>query len=266
MLGWVSCVESKGYADLVNKIDSPVLSALLRVSRGSRYGIPYNTRMNENTYPCPPAGVIFDMDGVICDTRDHHLKAFQELVGLYGLSLTAEEFNPLFGMANHKLIPKIFGEELTPAQIEDRADWKESRYRELIARDIELMAGVREMVTWLNERGVPVAVASSAPKANVEQILESTGLISLLKTYLGAEDVTNHKPHPEVFLTAAERMGTAPAETWVIEDSLHGINAGLAAGMSVLAVATTHDASELSPATAVFDDVAKVFVVLKTSE
>lgn len=222
--------------------------------------------MNQNTYPCPPAGVIFDMDGVICDTREHHLRAFQELMSLYDRSLTAEEFDHLFGMANHKLIPQLFGEELTTAQIEDRADWKESRYRELIARDIELMEGVREMVDWLRERNVPVAVASSAPRANVEQILKTTGLIEVLSTFLAAEDVTNHKPHPEVFLTAAERLNVDPALAWVIEDSLHGINAGLAAGMTVLAVSTTHPASELGPATAVFDNVAKLFEVLKTSE
>jgi len=230
----------------------------------SSQNFPYNTAMNQKTYPCPPAGVIFDMDGVICDTREHHLRAFQELMSLYDRSLTAEEFSHLFGMANHKLIPHMFGEELTSAQIEDRADWKESRYRELIARDIELMEGVREMVEWLCERNVPVAVASSAPRANVEQILKTTGLADLLTTFLAAEDVENHKPHPEVFLTAAERMNVPPAAAWVIEDSLHGINAGLAAGMSVLAVATTHEASELSPATAVFDNVAKVFEVLKT--
>ena len=136
----------------------------------SRSVFPYNSSMNENTYPCPPAGVIFDMDGVICDTRDHHLRAFQELVGLYGLSLTAEEFNPLFGMANHKLIPRLFGEELTPEQIEDRGLERIARHRELIARDIELMAGVREMVSWLNERGVPVAVALSAPESKCRAI------------------------------------------------------------------------------------------------
>ncbi len=168
-------------------------------------------------------------------------------------------------MENRKLIPKLFGRELPEDEIREHADWKEARYRELIDGQIELMEGVADLVAWLGENGLGAAVASSAPKANVEQILRSTGLMRRMGAYLASEDVTHHKPHPEIYLKAADRLGVPAAEAWVIEDSLHGIEAGQRAGMKVLAVATTHRADELQVADAVFDNVAQILSMLKTS-
>lgn len=199
------------------------------------------------------------MDGVLCDTRVYHFKAFQELCQRHERTLTEEEFQPLFGMENRKLIPRIFHQDLSEPQVRELADWKEARYRELIANTIELMPGVRDLVHWLKSSGRPIAVASNAPRANVEQILESTGIADQFGAVIAYEDVTRSKPHPEAFLTAAARIGAEPAHSWVVEDSLHGIEAGLAAGMTVLAVATTHPPAELSPAHAVFTNVADLF-------
>lgn len=219
----------------------------------------YKDRMKRLIPFVPPAGVIFDMDGVICDTRIYHLRAFQELCQRHGRDLSEEEFQHLFGMENRKLIPRIFQQDLPAPAVRELADWKEARYREMIADAIELMPGVAELIHWLNVSRRPIAVASNAPRANVEQILESTGLAGRFDVVLAYEDVTRSKPDPEVFLTAASRLGIPPAQTWVIEDSLHGIEAGLAAGMTVLAVATTHLAGELAPAHAVFADVADIY-------
>ncbi|MBY0587491.1 HAD family phosphatase [bacterium] len=210
-----------------------------------------------------PAAILFDMDGVLCDTQPMHLLAFQELARRHDINLSAEQFKTMFGMENRKLIPKLFGRPLPEDEIREHADWKEARYRQLIDGQIELMRGVADLVDWLRSRGIGRAVASSAPKANVEQILRSSGLIDHFGTYLASEDVTHHKPHPEIYLTAAELLGVEPARAWVIEDSLHGIEAGQRAGMRVLAVATTHPAEELQVADAVFDNVAQILDMLK---
>ncbi len=221
--------------------------------------------MKRFNFQRPPAAILFDMDGVICDTQPMHLKAFVELAQKHGIELTAERFRTLFGMENRKLLPKLFGRDLPEEEIRAHADWKEARYRELINGQIELMEGVSELVGWLQENGLGSAVASSAPKANVEQILHSTGLMKRMGAYLASEDVTHHKPHPEIYLKTAERLGVPAKEAWVIEDSLHGIEAGQRAGMKVLAVATTHGADELQVADAVFDSVAQILGMLKTS-
>jgi HAD superfamily hydrolase (TIGR01509 family) len=221
--------------------------------------------MKRFEYRQRPAAILFDMDGVLCDTQEMHLRAFLELAQRNGLDLTAEQFRTLFGMENRKLIPRIFGRELPIEEVDRHADWKEARYRELIADQIELMPGVEGLVTWLTEARIPAAVASSAPRANVEQILRSTHLLDRMRAYLASEDVTHHKPHPEIYWKAADRLGVPRENAWVIEDSLHGIEAGQRAGMRVLAVATTHPAAELQVADAVFDNVAQILEMLKTT-
>ena len=207
--------------------------------------------------------VVFDMDGVLCDTGGVHLKAFQELAAEHGITFTAEQFQTMFGMANRAFIPRMFGKEMDLESIDRLADQKESRYRELIAHDIEPSPGVRELVDWLKSKSISMAVASSAPRATVEQIMSVTGLETAMRAMLGAEDVERHKPDPLVYLSAAHQIGSEPDHTWVIEDSLHGIQAGLAAGMTTIAVATTHPAEELEIADLVLRDMHAVLDLLR---
>ena len=221
--------------------------------------------MRPTIHPCPPAGVIFDMDGVLCDTRMFHFQAFQELCLRSGRTLSEEEFRPLFGMGNGELIPKLFGDSIAPQFVREYADWKEARYRQLIGGRVEPMPGVRGLVHRLKGMGLPAAVASSAPRANVEQILEGAGLREFFQAVLAQEDVSRHKPDPEVFLAAADRLQLDPRTVWVLEDSHHGIQAGRAAGMTVLAVASTHEASQLSSADGVFSSVAEILELLESS-
>lgn len=202
--------------------------------------------------PLPADAVIFDMDGVIADTREFHLLAFQELGERHGVPMTADQFRGMFGLENSVFLPRMFGRPMAPEESRRLADWKEARYRELITGRVELLPGVRELIAWLVAEKRPLAVASSAPRPNVEQVLRTTGIEPYFAALLSSEDVTRHKPHPDVFLTAAARLGTAPERCWVIEDSLHGIEAAKAAGIPCIAVATTHPEEELSPADVVY--------------
>lgn len=194
------------------------------------------------------------MDGVLADTREYHLRAFQDLGALRGAAMTAERFQTMFGLENSVFLPKMFGRPLDPADIRQMADWKEARYRELIAGAVTLLPGVRELIVWLRRRQIPLAVASSAPRVNIDQILRSTGLETEFQAALAAEDVTRHKPFPDVFLAAAQLLGVAPERAWVIEDSHHGIEAARAAGIFAIAVATTHAEADLALADVVYPD------------
>lgn len=216
----------------------------------------------KNIDPVPPDAVIFDMDGVLADTRDFHLQAFQELGAPHGVPMTAAQFQTMFGLENSKFLPIMFGREMGPDEIKEMADWKEARYRELIADRLTLLPGARELIHWFTTRGIPISVASSAPRANIEQILQSAGVAEAFTATLSCEDVTRHKPEPDVFLLAAERMQASPDRCWVIEDSLHGIEAAKAARCQALAVATTHPAADLGPADAVFADLSALFRAL----
>lgn len=168
-------------------------------------------------------------------------------------------------MDNSVLIPKLFEGAIAPSIVREYAEWKEARYRELIGGRTTPMPGVRELLHRLKGMGLPTAVASSAPRANVEQILEGAGLRDFFEVVLAQEDVTRRKPDPEAFLTAAARLRLDPETVWVLEDSLHGIHAGRAAGMTVLAVASTHEASQLTSADGVFASVSEVLELLESS-
>lgn len=211
----------------------------------------------------PPDAVIFDMDGVIADTRDYHLQAFQELGARHGAEMTSERFQKMFGLANPRFLREMFDRPLTETEIRQFADWKEARYRELIAASITLLPGVQDLIDWLRELNRPMAVASNAPRANVEQILSTAGLRQYFQAVAAWEDVTHPKPHPEIFLVSAAKLSCPPARAWVIEDSLHGIEAALAGGIPVIGVATTHPAAELAPANVVYDDLAELVADLR---
>lgn len=198
------------------------------------------------------------MDGVLADTRDYHLRAYLDVGAEYGLELSPEEFRKLFGLENRAFIPRVISRPMTLSEIDLLAARKEARYREIIADNVRLLDGVPELIDWLSQRGMPLAVASSAPRANVQQILETSGLLPSFRTYLGSEDVERHKPHPDVYLKAASLLGVAPERAWVVEDSHHGIEAAVAAGCRCIGVATTHPREELTGAAIVYDTLAEL--------
>ena len=134
-------------------------------------------------------------------------------------------------------------------RIAELADRKEELYRELVKRDgIEPLPGVVALLESLSGAGIPCSVGSSTPRANIDAIMDVIGLGERFQAITAAEDVTEGKPDPQVFLKAAEKVGAAPGESVVFEDAHVGIEARLAAGMKVIAVATTHPIESLGDA------------------
>ncbi len=192
---------------------------------------------------------LFDWDGVIIDSSRQHEKSWH--------ALAAEEKRPLppgfflrsFGMKNEKIIPELFHWTHEPAEIRRLSLRKEELYREIILRDhIAPLPGVRELLEQLSVKSVPCVIASSTPRANIDVVIESFGLSRYFKDIVAGEDVTHGKPDPEVFLKAAGKAGFAPSRCVVFEDAHVGIEAGKAAGMKVVGVATTHPAETLDGA------------------
>jgi HAD superfamily hydrolase (TIGR01509 family) len=189
-------------------------------------------------------GVIFDLDGVIIDSHDQHERSWFLLAEEIGKPLTTEQFKESFGMRNVMCIPDVFhwaapDDHATIAALGDR---KEELYRELLAADgIEPLPGVVSLLESLNAAGIPFSLGSSTSRKNIEVCFATTGLDRFFgPRYTGAEDVSRGKPHPDVFLEAAAKILREPARCLVVEDAHVGVEAGLAAGMKVLAVTTTH--------------------------
>jgi beta-phosphoglucomutase family hydrolase len=197
----------------------------------------------------PPFGAIFDWDGVIIDSGKLHAQSWRQLATELGRPIAEDSFIRGFGMKSARIIEEIHGWAKEPAEIARLANRKEALYRQIVAQsEIAPLPGVVEWLHRLHEAGVPCAVASSTQRLNIEAVLGRIGLQKAFREIISAEDVVHGKPNPEVFLKAAERLGMAANRAVVFEDAYVGIEAGHAAGMKVVAVATTHSAAELSTA------------------
>lgn len=197
----------------------------------------------------PPFGAIFDWDGVVIDSGKLHEQSWRRLAEELGKSIAPDSFIRGFGMKSGRIIEEIHGWTKDPAEIARLTNRKEALYREILKRsEIAALPGAAEWLARLREAGVPCAVASSTQRLNIDAVLTRFGLQEAFCAIVSAEDVFHGKPHPEVFLKAAERLEIAPEGCVVFEDAHVGIEAGHAAGMKVVAVTTTHRADELGAA------------------
>ncbi len=197
----------------------------------------------------PPFGAIFDWDGVIIDSASLHEQSWRRLAAELGKSMAPDSFVRGFGMKSAQIIQQIHHWASEPEEIARLSRRKEELYREIVARsDIAALPGVVEWLHRLDEAKAPCAVASSTERRNIDAVLQRIGLGEAFAAIVSAEDVVCGKPDPEVFLKAAERLGLAPEQCVVFEDAYVGIEAGHAAEMKVVAVATTHSVEELKEA------------------
>ena len=194
-------------------------------------------------------GALFDWDGVVIDSSAQHERSWEQLAAEIGKPCPEDHFVRGFGMKNQAIIPDILGWTDDPDEIETWSLRKESLYREIIREEgIRPLPGVIDLLRLLEARGVPCAVASSTHRENIETVFDAIGIGGCFQAVVTAEDVTRGKPDPEVFLKSAARLGRDPGDCIVFEDALVGIEAGLAAGARVVAVATTNPLEKLGAA------------------
>jgi len=180
--------------------------------------------------------VLWDLDGTLVDSEQYHWLAWRDTMATLGVPLTHDEFMKTFGLRNDAIVPQWIP-NATPEQIEQIADAKEQLYRRLVREGgLEPLPGVRHWTERLAHDGWLQAIASSAPREDVDAVLAVIGLAPCFQAIVSAEDVTLGKPHPQVFLTAAARLGSAPAQSVVVEDAPAGIEAARRAGMPSIGV------------------------------
>lgn len=213
--------------------------------------------------------VLFDMDGVICHTNPYHAKAFEAFFDKYQIPYTEKEFEDhMYGKHNSHIMTYFFkrpihGEELIALENE-----KEALFREIYADKIETIPGYINFLDDLKANNFKTAVATAAPIANMNLIIDKLQIRSKMESLLGSENVTLHKPHPEVYLKSAQNVGISPNKAIVFEDSFSGITAGLNAGMKVIGVLSTHTKRQLPQCSLYINDyseisVDKVFEIMK---
>lgn len=187
--------------------------------------------------PDMTGAVLWDLDGTLVDSEEYHWQAWQDVMAAEGIPITREQFLETFGWRNDSIIPRWLGSAADPERIQRIGDSKEAKYRSLVrANGIAPLPGADAWVRLLNAEGWLQAVASSAPRLNIEVVLEALGLAGCFQAIVSAEDVHRGKPDPEVFVLAASRLGAEADRSVVVEDARAGVEAARRAGMRCIGV------------------------------
>jgi len=203
--------------------------------------------------------VIFDNDGVIVDSEPLHHLAEKQTMARYGVEITEDEFLKYVGIGTEQM----FGDWIKKFQLTaDPTEMIERHQRtimQLFAEQVQPTPNVIPFIQQLTDKKYKLAVASSSQRALVEIGLRKYDLLKYFQAVVCADDVTNPKPDPELFLLAAEQLQVRPAECLVIEDSSAGIKAAKAAGMYCVGYLNAHSGQQdLSAADVVVSDFGEI--------
>ena len=200
--------------------------------------------------PAGLRGVIFDMDGVLCDSEPFICQAACEMFAeRYGRRVSPEDFVPFVGAGENLYLGGVARKHGIDLDIEaDKARTYEI-YLQVIKGRLAPLPGAREFISECRRRGLGLAVATSADRVKMDGNLAEIGLpAATFDVCLTGSEVTNKKPHPEIFLTAARRLGLPPEKCLVVEDAPNGVRAAKAAGSPCLGLTTSFSGAELRDA------------------
>ncbi|MCX5685635.1 MAG: HAD family phosphatase [Planctomycetota bacterium] len=198
--------------------------------------------------------VIFDMDGVLINSYRAHLEAWQRMGAKLGYPVTEDAFIPTFGRVNREIFHHLWGDALNDQEIERWGEWKETAYREIITERFPGMEGAVDLLDSLKAAGFALAIGSSGPPENVAAALLGLRRETLFDAIVNGREVKEGKPHPEVFLKAAEKLGIEPRRCAVIEDSLAGLEAAARAGTTPIGITGTFPRERLAEKAALVVD------------
>jgi beta-phosphoglucomutase family hydrolase len=188
---------------------------------------------------------IFDMDGTLVDNMRFHGEAWQKMLAENGIETDAQNFLVnTAGKTNREIIPSFFA-DATEERLSELGLRKETLYRELYLPHRKVVAGAIEFLTNAESLGVKMAVATAAPIANMEFVLDGLDLRKYFQAITTAADVSNGKPNPEIFLKSAEKLGVKPKNCLVFEDAVNGFEAAHRAGMKSIGIATVNSIEDI---------------------
>ena len=179
--------------------------------------------------------LIFDMDGVIIDNHAYHMEAWLQFAKKNDLHLSETEYKQkINGRTIGEIIRIFFPEEHNPDTIQKLGNEKEQYYRSLYFYKRKLMDGLIPLLKACKLQHIPCGIGSSAPPENISFIIEHFQIKKYFRSIVDGSNVTNGKPHPEVYLKVAKGLGISPEKCVVFEDALSGIQAAKNAGMKTI--------------------------------
>ncbi len=180
---------------------------------------------------------MWDMDGTLVDSEEYHWLAWKEILRQENIALSRSQFLSSFGQRNDAILGAWLGDNVPADTIDRIGNAKEARYRELVrSHGLSPLPGAAEWVQHLHNQGWLQAIASSAPRLNVEAVLDALKVRGWFQAAVSAEDVQAGKPDPQVFQVAAARLNAESRICIVVEDARAGIEAARRAGMRNIGV------------------------------
>lgn len=197
--------------------------------------------------------VIFDMDGVLVDNSAFHQAAWEEFCRRHEVSHRFDHA-AMFGKTNSDHLHQFFDHPLSNEDLMRLSNEKEVLYQEMYTPAIQPLPGLIPFMVSLDQEGIWMALATSGPAVNVRFVIDKLDIGRFMKVRIDDTMVTHGKPHPEVYLKAAEGLNVPPFCCLVMEDSVHGIESAMRAGMKVVGINTGRNRERLKKALLVVEN------------
>ncbi len=206
-----------------------------------------------------PEAVIFDLDGTLIDNNPYHIEAWKIFYDKIGKPFSKEEYTKnINGRINRDIFNYIFSTTLSPEMIEMYSNEKEAMYRELYKTHIKPINGLIDFLEELKKEKIPKAIATSGLPPNINFMFEHVPIKKYYADVIDASQISNGKPHPEIFLKAASAVNADPKNCIAFEDSVAGIRSAKSAGMKVVGLTTTHTAQDIHEADLIIKDYTQI--------
>lgn len=195
-----------------------------------------------------PKAFLFDLNGTMINDMGFHLQVWNKIINedLKGGLTLGQVKQQMYGK-NHELLERVFGKgTLSEETIGIYSQKKEELYQEIYRPHLSLIPGLGALLQKANQSGISMAIGSAANRPAIDFVLDNLNIRSFFGAIVGAEDVIESKPNPEVFLKGAKLLGVDPESCIVFEDVPKGAEAALNAGMKVIIATTTHSEEEFA--------------------
>jgi|LSQX01.1.fsa_nt_gb beta-phosphoglucomutase family hydrolase len=204
--------------------------------------------------------VIFDMDGVIVDSEPIHFEIDKRVLKRFNILADDDMLMPYVGVSNPDMWKDLKNKHRIPMSVEELLELQNKLKIEVLNETkMEAMDGIKELLADLRHNNIKLAVASSSPRFFIEMVLKMTNIMEFFDIILSGEEVQRGKPFPDIFLRTAEMLKVLPQECIVIEDSMHGVEAALAAEMKCVGFSNPNSGSQdLSKASSIVNNIGDI--------
>ena len=193
-----------------------------------------------------PKVLIFDMDGTLTDNMDFHHRAWMKFIEQKKLNIDAETFERDYHKGTLiEVMARFFPHLTTEEELRKVGNEKEALYRDTYGHLLQPIAGLHSFLKEVQKKNIPIGLATMGDQNNLEMTLKQLEITSYFHSTTGGDQVEKGKPHPEIFLTAAKKLGIAPKDCLAFEDTASGIQAAQTVGMKVVGVATQFSVEKL---------------------